>query len=902
MLAICYYKYFVNFFVPKYLHLQMDSNWIVLTSRAPRHLLAPRKSRGIAIPAIFALAIGAAGVAAFAAPASATAYVNERLIASDTHTRESAVAWGNPEVGGAYTYTHAASFSANGRAGVVLPPRAGSSVTANLGSVSAEDTNATTSITFPKIPSSGYVYAGVQVRAKGSSYYQSQLRLGANGTVTLALLRVNGSTASQTVLRPDVVVARGLVAGEKLWVDAQVTGRSPVAFSARAWVAGSTRPSWQSTASDSTPYRIATAGSVGLWTYISTAGQPQPVAYDDLTAYALRQVQTLSPGTSLTPNPTSTPTPTPSSPTTPTPSPTSPADPSPATSRVPTPDPETSAAGARGPVGAAAIGTTSYPVPVGAIFVAANGSASGTGSQDSPLAGIQAAIDKASNKGTVVVRAGTYRGSLSIPRGKDVTIQSAPREAVWIDGSRALSQWSAGGAAWSTPWNIAFDSSPTYTRGAPDGSADGWAFVNPAHPLAAHPDQVWVDGGALAQVGSRAAVTAGTFFVDAAREQLVLGSDPRGHDVRASDTAKALTVLGDNSVIRGIGIRRFAPSVPDIAAVTVYASGVELENLSVTDNATTGLSVDAADISLKNITVARNGMLGAHANYADRLSVSGMLSTDNNTEHFNRAPVAGGLKITRSRDVSVVKSAFLRNDGNGLWFDESVYNGTVVGNDILSNSGNALVIELSSLFTVANNIVGDNGLVGVLIGDSNRVQIWNNTVTGNNRNINIVQGDRRASNLSDAGHDPRQTLPDPTVTWVLGQVTVKNNILANSTGNCILCVEDYSHQQSAEHMDIVTNGNVYQRTVASQPSWAIVWSRGAGNPAVYTSIASWTASTGQDRQSLVLDGRAALTALRAPLAPVTDAVSTVAQPLPSNIAGLVGRAFGTQALGAWPGY
>lgn len=874
--------------------LPMELNWIVLTSRAPRHLLASLKSRGIAISATFALAIVAAGVTAFAAPASATTYVNDRVIASDSHSRESAAAWGDPEVGGAYAYTHAASFSADGRAGVALPPRAGSSVTANLNSVSAEDMVVTTSITFPKIPSAGHVYAGVQVRAKGGSYYQSQLRLGYTGTVTMSLLRVNGSSASQTVLRPEVVIARGLTAGEKIWVNAQVTGKSPVAFSSRAWVAGSPQPSWQSTAIDSAPSRIATAGSVGLWTYISTGGRPQPVAYDDLTVYALKQVQAEGPGTGLTLNPTSTP----SLPTAPTRTPA----PSPATPEVQIPAPVTSATGAREPVGAAAIGTTSYPVPAGAIFVAANGLASGTGSKDSPLAGIQAAIDKAPNKGTVVVRGGTYRGALSIPRGKDVTIQSAPKEAVWIDGSRALSQWSASGVAWSTPWNIAFDASPTYTRGAPDGSADGWAFVNPAYPLAAHPDQVWVDGKTLAQVGSRAAVKAGTFFVDAPGGQLVLGSDPRGHDVRASDTVKALTVLGDNSAIRGIGIRRFAPSVPDIAAVAIYASGVKLENLSVTDNATTGLSLDAANISLKNITVARNGMLGAHANYADGLSVSGMLSTDNNTEHFNRAPVAGGLKITRSRDVSVVKSAFLRNDGNGLWFDESVYNGTVVGNDILSNSGNALVIELSSRFTVANNIVGDNGIVGVLVGDSNRVQIWNNTVTGNNRNINIVQGDRRASNLSDAGHDPRQSLPDPTVTWVLGQVTVKNNILANSTGSCILCVEDYSHQQSAEQMGIVTNGNVYQRTVASQPSWAIVWSRGAGNPAVYTSVASWTAATGQDRHSLVLDGTAALTVLRAPLARVTAAVATVAQPLPSNIAGLVGRAFGTRALGAWPKY
>ena len=869
-----------------------------MTSHFPRHLVVRPKSRALSIPVALVVAIAAVGVTAFAVPASATTYVNDRAIASDTHTRASSAGWGDADIGGAYSYTRATSFSADGRSGVAQPPRAGSSVTATLGAVSSEDTSVTTSISFPRLPTSGYVYTGVQLRSKGGSYYQSQFRLGSSGTVTMALLRVNGSTAMQTVLRPEIIVARGLVAGQKLFVGAQVTGQSPVALSSRAWVAGSSRPDWQSTATDSATFRIATPGSIGMWTYISSGGASQPVVFDDLSAYALKQVAAT--GTGVTPTPT--PTPTSSASPAPTPTPTSPTDPAPAAPSAPTPDPATSAAGARGAVGAAAIGTTSYAAPSGAIFVAATGSASGSGSQDSPLFDIQAAIDKAPNKGTVVVRAGTYRGSLSIPRGKAVTVQSFPQEAVWIDGSRALSQWSASGSTWSTSWNIAFDSSPTYTRGAPDGSADGWAFVNAAHPLAAHPDQVWVDGVALTQVGSRTAVTAGSFYVDAAAGQLVLGSDPSGHEVRASDTVKALTVLGDNSVIRGIGIRRFAPSVPDIAAFAVYASGVKVENVSVTDNATTGLSLDASNITVKNVTVARNGMLGAHANYADGLSISGMLSTDNNTEHFNRAPVAGGLKITRSRDVSVVKSAFLRNDGNAVWFDESVYNATVVSNDIVGNTGNALVIELSSLFTVANNVVDGNGIAGVLVGDSNQVQIWNNTLTGNSRNINIVQGDRRASNLSTAGHDPRQSLPDPTVTWVTGRVTIKNNILANSTGNCILCVEDYSHQQSADQMGIVTNGNVYQRVAASQPSWAVVWSRGAGNPAVYTTIASWTAATGQDRQSLVLDGRPALSDARSPLAPVSAAVASIGHPLPTNIAKLVGRDFGSVSVGAWSTY
>jgi hypothetical protein len=567
-------------------------------------------------------------------------------------------------------------------------------------------------------------------------------------------------------------------------------------------------------------------------------------------------------------------------------------------------DPNTGvdATGARGKVGAAPIGSTSYPVPANAIFVATTGRPGATGAQASPFAAIQAAVNAAPSGSTIVVRAGSYHESITIPQGKKITIQPYPKEVVWLEGSRVVPNWVGEGSAWvASDWTTKLDSSPTYTRGAVDGGGRGWYFLNPDYPWAAHPDQVWIDGNAQSQVGALGQVKAGTFFVDAASSKLYVGSNPSGHEVRSSDLVKAVTVLGEGSSLRGIGVRRFAPSVPDMGAVVVYAPNSTIDNVEITDNSTTGLSTGAANIHATNVTVARNGMLGAHANQADNLAVTNMLSTGNNTEHFNRSPVSGGLKITRSRHVVVSNSAFLRNDGNALWFDESVYDGQVLGNDIVSNTGNALVIEISAAFIVANNVVANNGIAGILIGDSNKVDVWNNTVTGNNRNLNIVQGDRRASNLSTPGHDPRQSLPDPTMTWITGQVTIGNNILANSTGNCILCVEDYSHQQSAEQMRITSNGNVFQRPNARQPTWAVVWSRGAGNPRVYNKISEYVAATGQDRNSISVDsGQVVLTSPATPVPGVVNSTSAVAQPLPEKVATLLGKTTTDRYPGAWP--
>jgi hypothetical protein len=171
-------------------------------------------------------------------------------------------------------------------------------------------------------------------------------------------------------------------------------------------------------------------------------------------------------------------------------------------------------------------------------------------------------------------------------------------------------------------------------------------------------------------------------------------------------------------------------------------------------------------------------------------------------------------------------------------------------------------------------------------------------LTNNNRPINIVQDARRASNQSTPGHDPRQPFPDPTMTWINGPVEVRNNVIAGTTGNCLLCVEDYSKQLSAEQMQVTALGNVYQRPTTSSPTWVVVWSTGAGNPKVFTSVAAFKSGTGQEAQSLALDGTAATNANGSPTSAVTGKFGTVAQPLPADLASLTGLASGSKRLGS----
>jgi parallel beta-helix repeat protein len=346
-------------------------------------------------------------------------------------------------------------------------------------------------------------------------------------------------------------------------------------------------------------------------------------------------------------------------------------------------------------------------------------------------------------------------------------------------------------------------------------------------------------------------------------------------------------------------VRNYSPSVPDMGAVVVAAKNVTLENLEILDSATTGFSIFDTGATLRNLTVARSGMLGGHANYADGLVADGLLFVDNNVELFNRAPVSGGFKITRSRDVTVTDSVFSKNAGNSIWFDESVYDMTVTGNDILDGTGYGIVVEISDTATIADNVIAGNSVDGLFIHNSGNIAVWNNTLRGNARNINIVQGTRKASDLSTPGHDPRQKLPDATMPWVTKNITIGNNVLADGTLKCVLCVEDYTHTRSAAQMKIVSDGNVFKRTNVSTPAWSVVWSRGPGNPAVYNTVDDFTAATGQDANSLAVDGRAGFASTDQFIASLKSSAESVARPLPATIGKVLGKSTGTKHLGAW---
>ena len=257
--------------------------------------------------------------------------------------------------------------------------------------------------------------------------------------------------------------------------------------------------------------------------------------------------------------------------------------------------------------------------------------------------------------------------------------------------------------------------------------------------MAAHPDQVWIDNDAQRQVGTLAGVRPGTFYVDYTSDKLYLGSSPVGREVRASDLPKAISVRAPGTTIDRINVRRYAPSVPTMGAVTVERPDVTVSNLKIVDNATSGLQVGTRGARLTNLLLERNGMIGLRANRADDMRLTHVRARDNNREHFNTAPSAGGAKITGSVGVKVRNSTFARNYGTGLWFDASNYQFSVLSSRMRDNSLTWPVPRgLRHRDGRKQRHLRNRGN-GLEINDTDRVQVWNNTFSNNAKTIEIAR-------------------------------------------------------------------------------------------------------------------------------------------------------------------
>lgn len=534
-----------------------------------------------------------------------------------------------------------------------------------------------------------------------------------------------------------------------------------------------------------------------------------------------------------------------------------------------TPDYVGAAVDGRGTV----LGSASYTPPSGAIYVSPSGSDAEAGTAAKPVKTVARALDLVPTGGTVVLRAGSYHESVTIR--KQVTVQNYPREIAWFDGSSAVSGWTKSGSVWTSSWSTFF---------APSKHSGG---VRADYPYAQYPAQVFLGQTALKEVGSRSEVVAGTFFADSAKKQLVIGSDPSGQAVRASDLKQAIAISVPNVNLRGFGVRRYATDSTARAAVLMDPDGGTFENLVVADNASIGLALSGANKTIRNITSERNGMIGLGMDRADRAVIKDSVIRDNNTERFPTQPVASGIKITRAKDLKITGNLISGNYlAAGLWLDEFCRDAVIAGNVFRDNGELQVNLEASSGGMVVDNVV-EGGRKGVELRDVENVRVMNNHFSDYSMMaINLAQ-DERWKTLTSRPSDI--------------SLRVRNNTIANNVIACgsrfQIFGKDASTNIPMDDFKSTITGNVFSPSSKSPELNMVAWGLSDNSTVEFLQTTDALAKKNSSWTNLQ-----STKCVDRPDESFADSVlQKNALPLPADVAAATGVATGTKLVGTVSG-
>ncbi|BDA63262.1 right-handed parallel beta-helix repeat-containing protein [Actinomyces capricornis] len=460
------------------------------------------------------------------------------------------------------------------------------------------------------------------------------------------------------------------------------------------------------------------------------------------------------------------------------------------------------------------------------IHVAASGgSDAGDGSAAKPYQTISTAISAASTGDTIELADGTYReGELTVDKG--VTIRAAQGATPVISGAKVPSTWNnAGNGTWSTGHDMVRFCTVCTTNADPE-----------VEGMAAHPEQVFVDGKPLTQVGSRAEVSASTFYVDdpdpvTLKEagnnragynvkphtgaSYVIGVDPAQHEVEVVQHHRALSSTADNVTLSGVVVEKYSAvqrwdyADPEIGTLTgggmVVASGsnlrIEGSTFRYSSSATAVQVIDATSAVVTGNLFEDNGSNGFGINNSTNVTVERNLWTSNNTaDHITTGCGAyctlADTKVTHADGVRFAfntvdyseagydisePAVYADQRGAGVWFDEGVINSEIVGNYFV-NTPVAMFNEVSSNNLIASNIVEGAG-VGIHVSGSDNTRIWNNTISHALTSV-MIQEDSRSDgcNARRADGSCAQLQPwsaEHGLSWDTTGTVISNNIFSS---------------------------------------------------------------------------------------------------------------------------
>lgn len=475
--------------------------------------------------------------------------------------------------------------------------------------------------------------------------------------------------------------------------------------------------------------------------------------------------------------------------------------------------------------GLTALSPTAQGEPTQQIHVSASrGNDAGDGSQTHPYRTIRTALKTAKDGADITVEGGTYREG-ELWATKTVNLHAKAGEQAVLSGAEVPTNWVQDGRTYRADNQVRHCTVCTVNS---DPRREG---------LAAHPEQVYVDGKPLRQVLSLGEVDAGSFYVADSDPittktpnnntsgynvkphrgtSVHIGVNPAGHMVEVVSHSRALTITGNDVELSGFRVEKYAPLQswnyrdPEIDSLVggamVFVVGQRNhihDNTFTQSTAATALALSSSNGSnVHHNQFTGNGGGGFGINRASDVTVEYNTWSSNNqagfiTSNCGAYCTLGDTKITHSERIRYAYNThdyssvgYDNSDPNvnspyrlnGVWFDEGVMNSAIV-NNFFTNVGRAAIMdEVSSHNVIASNIIEASNM-GVLISGSDRDDLYNNTIDGTLDPIVIQEDDRtkgcNARNTDGSCQYPESWSVAKGLSWDTTDTKVYNNIISN---------------------------------------------------------------------------------------------------------------------------
>jgi hypothetical protein len=407
---------------------------------------------------------------------------------------------------------------------------------------------------------------------------------------------------------------------------------------------------------------------------------------------------------------------------------------------------------------------------------------SGPASESQPLATIGAAMKQLNPGDRVHIAAGTYREPILFPARKwagaaETVIEGDPKGRTLIKGSAVVSDWKRVGAGrFVAP--ISYEPQQVFVDGEPLQQVGGTIFGGypdvPKHPLA-HLFAGKAGGIWPARVaGNRDGMPANSFHYDKSQGDVMIRVAHDALDGRVVEVAALPRLLLAEGVER-VTVRNLAfehsntTTTTRGGAVQLDGRNVRIERVTIRRADGPCLGLNGHDHQVLSSTFAECGQMGMGGR-GSGWRIDDVTVSRNNTRGFNKWWEAGGAKFVGDgglNNSTVSRFKAIDNRGDGLWFDWKNRNNRVTDSVFASNSGFGLHVEIGEGFVLDNNTVVGNRQRGIYLRQTSSSTVAFNFVSTNGMDgIAIVDEGER---------DPKGEM-DFSVrnNWVVGNVLAWN--------------------------------------------------------------------------------------------------------------------------------